>query len=421
MLENTAVKRLFLRTLHGLPRNARNSILTEPLWGIFGTVVVYYAPLYMRSVGLTSTQIGLLGSLTLALSFVFQLVAAPITNRAGRKRTTLIGDLVSWTLPMFVWAFAQNVTAFVLAAILSATGRIVSVSWSLLVIEDVEPSQRARVFGILNLIVTGCGLLTPLVGMMMALHGVTPTLRWVYFLGGVGMTVMFLWRNAITDETASGKAAMEHHRELGPLDSLRHTLEVVRGLHRHPGLLGVAVFYALTVFTEQLGLFQILYLREALGFGAQALSYVPVVGAVMTVLLYTLVIPRLSGLPVGRALALTRVAALVGACLLLVVPAGNLGVMLVVVGILGGATFLTQTYRDTALFARLPETGTADLYSAVQTITMLCSVPAAAIAGAVFTASPHGLFVLIAVLCALLLGFALWMSRTETTKAAQPL
>lgn len=82
---------LALRSLADLPRNARNSILLEPLWAVFGTVVLYYAPLYLRSVGLSSAEIGLLGSVTLALSFVCQAFAAPITNRLGRKRTTLDG------------------------------------------------------------------------------------------------------------------------------------------------------------------------------------------------------------------------------------------------------------------------------------------------------------------------------------------
>ncbi|GGO25194.1 MFS transporter [Deinococcus humi] len=402
-----------LQALAGLPRNARNSILMEPLWGIFGVVVVYYAPLYMSSVGLSSTQIGLLGSMTLALSFLFQAVAAPITNRVGRKRTTLIGDLISWTIPMFVWAFAQSFAAFAVAAVLAASGRIVSVSWSLLLIEDVEEWQRARVFGIINLIVTMCGLLTPLVGLVIAQHGVTATMRGFYILGGIGMTVMFLWRNAITSETRSGVAAMAQHRELGLGESVRHALGMVAGMRGHPGLMGVTAFYLLTVFIEQLSLFQILFLGQTLRFSAQTLSFVPFVAAFVTLLLYGLALPRLSRLPLGRTLVVVRALGLIGAAALLLVPAGNTAAMLAVVGLLGGVTFLTLTYRDAALFARLPQEGTADLYSAVQTLTLLCAIPAAGLAGAIFTASPRGLFVLIAALSAVLLLLAMWLARRD--------
>ena len=404
------------RALEDLPRNARNSILMEPLWGIFATPLLYYAPLYMSSAGLSSTQIGLLGSLFLALSFVFQALAGPVTNRFGRKRTTLWADLISWTLPMLVWAVAQSFAAFAVAAALNATNRIAGVSWSLLTIEDVRPGDRPRVFGILNLIVTTCGLLTPLVGLVIARQGITPTLRGLYFAGAIGMTVMFVWRNRITSETLSGVVARARHKELGVMQSLRHSLAEVAGMRRHPGLLGITAFYVLTIFLEQLSLFQILFLERSLRFSAQSLSYVPVAGVVVTGLLYTLVLPRLARLPVGRTLVLTRALGLIGAVALLLVPAGHLSVMLLVVSLLGGATFLTQTYRDAALFARLPSAGAADLYSAVQTLALLCSVPAAALAGAVFAAAPRGLFVLIAAVCALLLGLAVWLAGRETVR-----
>ncbi|WP_288481520.1 MFS transporter [uncultured Deinococcus sp.] len=411
---------LALRSLADLPRNARNSILLEPLWAVFGTVVLYYAPLYLRSVGLSSAEIGLLGSVTLALSFVCQAFAAPITNRLGRKRTTLIGDLISWSAPMFVWALAQSLGAFVVAAALNAINRVVAVSWSLLVIEDVDAPQRPRVFGIMNLIVTFCGLLTPLLGLLITRYGVVPTLRVFYALGGVGMTAMFLWRNAITDETRSGEEAMRLHRDLSLGQSLGQTLRRVSGMRGHPGLVGITVFYVLTVFIEQLSLFQILFLGETLGFSAQTLSYVPVVAALVTALLYGVALPRLGRLPLGQTLVAVRALALVGAGALLLVPPGHAALMLAVVGVIGGATFLTQTYRDAALFARLPAgEGTADLYSAVQTLTLLCSIPAAGLAGLVFAASPRGLFALIALLCVALLVLATGLARRET-RAATP-
>jgi MFS family permease len=406
---------LRLRTLEDLPRNARNSILLEPLWGVFGTVIMYYAPLYMRGVGLSSTQVGVLGSLTLAFSLLFQAFAAPITNRLGRKRTTLIGDLVSWTIPMFVWAFSRSFESFLLAAVLSASGRIVAVSWSLLVIEDVESHKRAKVFGILNLIVAGCGLLTPGVGLFIAQHGVVPVLRIFYTLGGVGMTVMFVWRNAITQETVSGQAAMAEHKDMHPFQSLRYTVQQVAGLRDHAGLPSVMVFYVLTIFIEQMSLFQILFLGETLLFGPTALSLVPVAGAVVAAVMYALV-RRLSATPAERTLVLARVLGLAGALLLLLIPARNLGMLLLAVSVLAAATFLTQTYRDAVLFSRLPKTGGADLYSAVQTLCLLCSIPAAGLAGLIFSAHPRSLFVLIAGLNLLLLLLAVLLARS--TKAA---
>ncbi|GHF55174.1 MFS family permease [Deinococcus metalli] len=409
---STAVRRPW-PSLVGLPRNARSAIITEPLWAVFGVVVLYYTPLYMREVGLSSTEIGLVGSITLAFSFVFQLLAAPITNRLGRKRTTLWWDLVSWTMPMFVWALSDSVGAFLLAGVLSATGRIVMVSWSLLVIEDVEQSQRARVFGIINLIVATCGLITPLVGLVMQAYGVVPTLRVYYALGGVGMTVMFLWRNAITQETGTGAAAMHEHRDLHPLQSLRQTVAHVWEGRRAPGLSQVVAFTVLSLFIDQMNVFQILYFREALGFSVNSVSLLPVVTAAVTALMYGLILRRIAHVPAERTLVFTRVLGLLGASALLLVPAGNLAALLLVVGVLAASIFLTQTYQSAVLFARLPARGGADLYSGVQLLGLLASIPAAGLAGVIFHARPGALFVVIAVLNAALLGLAVVLARTR--------
>ena len=406
-----------LPSLTDLPRNARNAIRMEPLWAVFGVVVLYYAPLYMSGVGLSSTQIGLLGSFTLACSFVFQFLAAPITNRLGRRRTTLIWDVISWTLPMLIWAFAHSLLAFAVAAFLSATGRIVVVSWSLLLIEDVEERQQARVFGIINLVNAFAGLLTPLIGLVIARQGVVPTLRVYYLLGAIGMTVMFVWRNALTQETARGAAAMQEHRELRPWQSLIHNLRLLPGLSRTPGLLGVVAFYVLMIFTEQMSLFQILFFSQTLGFGARAVSLVPVATAASIILIYALVLRRLGGVSAERILVFTRSLGLLGAVLILLIPTGNLTALLAVVSLLAGATFLTQTYRDAVLFTHLPQRGTADAYSAVQTLALLFSVPAAGLAGVMFSAHPYALFGVIAGLNAALLGLALNLARARRTRA----
>ena len=410
---------MIARSLEGLPKNARNAILVEPMWALFGVVIMYYAPLYMTGVGLSSAEVGLLGSIMLAFSFVFQTLAATITNRLGRKRTSLIWDLVSWTVPMLIWAFAQDFAAFLLAAVLNASVRIVSVSWSLLVIEDVEPSERSRVFGILNLIGAACGLMTPVVGWLMTKFGVVPTLRMFYFLGAIVMTTMFFLRNALTDETRNGKAAMLEHEGLSPWQSVVKNLQQLAEQKKNTKLLWLVGFYVLAFFIEQMNLFQILFFSQTLKFGELAVSLVPVAVACVTALIYASVLRRFSSMYVGQALLLTCLLGLLGAVLMVVIPSGNLVVLLLVVSVVSGEAFLTRTYRDTALFVQLPEQGAADLFSGVQALTMLFSIPAAGIAGLIFAAQPVALFVLIAVLNVGLVGMA-WVIFSFQKQMTEP-
>lgn len=66
-----------------LPDNPRYSIWLEPLWAIPGTIVLFYAPLYMKGAGLSDIQIGLINSINLYFAFVFQMFAGAVTNKWG--------------------------------------------------------------------------------------------------------------------------------------------------------------------------------------------------------------------------------------------------------------------------------------------------------------------------------------------------
>jgi hypothetical protein len=236
-----------------------------------------------------------------------------------------------------------------------------------------------------------------------------PTLRVYHLLGAVGMSVMFVWRNAITQETQNGLKAMREHAALHPWQSLGRNLRHLAALGHRPGLSWVVAFYVLTFFIEQMNLFQILFFSDTLGFGAVTVSLVPVATATVIVLIYGLMyglLRRFSSVPAERSLLISSALGLIGAALIVLIPSGNLPMLLAAVCVFSGASFLTRTYRDTVLFGRLPEQGAADLFSAVQVLTMLFSIPAAGIAGTIFAVQPLALFVLIALLNAALLVLA---------------
>ena len=90
-MQGSVLDLIWRRSMDGLPRNARNSILTEPLWGIFATPLLYYAPLYMSSVGLSTTQIGLL-----ELSLVQPVICAD-PARTGRAPVSAV-QITVWPL-----------------------------------------------------------------------------------------------------------------------------------------------------------------------------------------------------------------------------------------------------------------------------------------------------------------------------------
>ena len=114
-----------MRNLRGNPRAV---ILTEFLFGIPYNLYAPYASVYMLQLGLTDAQIGLTVSVGLAMQILGALLGGPVTDKLGRRKTTLIFDLLAWSVPTLLWAIAQDFRYFLAAAIATGFFRVAMTS-----------------------------------------------------------------------------------------------------------------------------------------------------------------------------------------------------------------------------------------------------------------------------------------------------
>lgn len=398
-----------MKLLQDLPRNPRYSILLEPVWAIPGTIVLFYAPLYMKEAGLSDIEIGLINSVNLYFAFIFQLFAGSVTNKLGRKRTTLIFDLIAWSVPMFIWAFSQNFWLFLIAYLLNATSKFVTVSFNCLIIEDVEEHKRSKVFAILNMIITGAGVLTPIAGVVIADVGIVPTLASIYFVGGILMTVMFFIRNRYTDETAVGKELMGMHSQTRVIQSLASSMRLFGKSFYKRRLLPIILITVLSNLILQLNFFQVIFFKEQLKFNDQIISFIPVVTAVTVMLLYLVIIPRLKRRSEEKYVSFSIILSTVGAILFLLIPAGNIAMLFLTLIVLAAGNFILQTYRDSLLMNRLGTHEKADMFSAVQTVMTLTAIPSGYLTGLLYHYNPVLLFSVILVLYIVLMVIMLFL------------
>ncbi|MFJ2042905.1 MULTISPECIES: MFS transporter [Paenibacillus] len=398
-----------MKLLQDLPRNPRYSILLEPVWAIPGTIVLFYAPLYMKEAGLSDIEIGLINSVNLYFAFIFQLFAGSITNKLGRKRTTLIFDLIAWSVPMFIWAFSQNFWLFLIAYLLNATSKFVTVSFNCLIIEDVEEHKRSKVFAILNMIITGAGVLTPIAGVVIADVGIVPTLASIYFVGGILMTVMFFIRNRYTDETAVGKELMGMHSQTRVIQSLASSMRLFGKSFYKRRLLPIILITVLSNLILQLNFFQVIFFKEQLKFNDQIISFIPVVTAVTVMLLYLVIIPRLKRRSEEKYVSFSIILSTVGAILFLLIPAGNIAMLFLTLIVLAAGNFILQTYRDSLLMNRLGTHEKADMFSAVQTVMTLTAIPSGYLTGLLYHYNPVLLFSVILIFYIVLMVIMLFL------------
>ncbi|NJD01970.1 MAG: MFS transporter [Ruminiclostridium sp.] len=377
-----------MKLLSDLPHNARNVFIIEPMWAVFAGMIFFYAPLYMKEIGLNEVQMGVVNTFSLFVAFLCHLLAAPITNRLGRKKTTLIFDIISWTIPLLLWAVARNFWYFFIGYAVNSFSRIVFVSWTCLVMEDSEVSKRVKIFGVTYLFSYAPGLFTPITGLLIPRFGVIPTMRVLYFFGMISITIMFFIRNKLVLETQAGMELMEKHSGLSVLQSLKSYMKTVAGVRRNKNIILISLIYIFTSFIYSMNFFQVLFINEYLGFSADKVSLVPGLVAVINIFMYVFILPKLNRYRDEKTLAGFLTVCAVGSLMLLFTPKGNLPALLVTTSIIAIGNFITQIYRDTIFMNNLGKHDKADVYSALQTLTTLICIPSGFIAGFFYDISP---------------------------------
>lgn len=385
------------RMLSDLPRNAKYTILGQLPWGLFCKILLFYAPLYMKAMGLNEIQIGSISTIGLFFSFLWQIVASPVSNKFGRKRTLLIFDLICWSAAMFIWAFAKNYWYFVAAAVINAAVKVSGVAYFCLLTEDTKPEKRAKALGIVNVVNNAPGLLMPIAGLAIARFGIIPAMKFWYFVGGIVVTCGFIFRNAMITETSAGLEIMKKNSEVKLSASIRKGFTQVKNSFANKEFTSIFWIYILTNLIFAANFIQVIYLKESLGFDEKALALTQVIAA-LTYLMYLGVLPLIKSGKDKKILTASLYSGVIGAILFIAVPKGNLIFMLVAMVVTTIGNFVSITYRDAVLMNSVGKLEKADTYSSVQIISGIACTPVGWLVGLGYTYNPLVPFVGVALL-----------------------
>lgn len=202
-----------LDTLVNLRGNPRACVYTEALWSIPFNLYTPFFTLYMYALGVSDRQIGLLISLGLFFQIFTALLSGVLTDKLGRRKTTVIFDTISWSIPTLLWAISQNFWWFLIAAIFNSLGQITHNSWNLLMVEDSDQKKLVHIY-------TWCtvsGLLavffSPLAGIMVDRLTVVPAMRIIFAITFVMMSAKFILLYIFSSETGQGKIRQEETKD----------------------------------------------------------------------------------------------------------------------------------------------------------------------------------------------------------------
>lgn len=382
MLANRVLEHPLIATLRNLRGNVRGVVLTEPLWAIPYNLYAPYMSVYMLALGLTDAQIGLLASIGLAGQMVWTMLSGAITDKFGRKRTTLVGDIIAWSIPCLIWAFARDFNAFLAAAIVNSSWRITMNSWSCLLVEATEPHLLVDVYSLIYISGLLAAFFSPIASILIAGFSLVPTMRGLFLLSFVMMTAKFLVMNGMVEETTQGRARMDATRNQPLWSILGGSHGVLREILRSPATLLVGALMVIVAICNTINTtFWSVLVTEKLQVPAEYLSIFAVVRSLTMLMFYFTIMPRLRQVDARKPLVFGFVGLIMSWTLLITMPPQNYPLLVLTAIIEGCSVPAISAPLDKLVAITVDPDERARIMALLYMLVLACSMPFGWIAG----------------------------------------
>ena len=368
--------------LAGNKGNPRTLVLIEPLWGIPYNLIAPFATLYMYTQGIMDVQIGLILSITMVVQVFFSFFGGILTDKLGRKFTTMMGDFFGWTLACLIWAISNNFWLFLAAAILNCFEQINQTAWYCLLIEDANPKDLVGIYTWVNIGGLVAIFFAPLSGLFVSSYSVVPVVRVLYALFSLTMVTKTFITFKFCHETKQGKIRRAETKGVSVFHMLGEYRQLIPLLLKDKGVLkAVAVSVILYITNIVSTNFFSLYVTQRLGLSENYLALFPILNAAVMLIFMVGIQHRMSAakfrVPLWVGLGLYCVAALA----LIFSPADNLGFVLVYVFAAAVAAALVNPRKDALLQLTINPQERARLNALIMASTIALSSPFGYLAG----------------------------------------
>jgi len=281
-----------ITTLKSLTGNPRGCVYTEPLWGIPFNLYAPYISIYMVAIGLSDKQIGLIVSISWSFQIILALLSGVVTDKLGRRRTTLIFDILAWSVPALISALAQNFWYFVIAGVINSVWQITHNSWTCLLVEDADQEQLVDIYTWIYIANQLVGFIAPLAGLLIGWFKLVPTVRGLYIFAAIMFTVKAVVTYQMTEETGRGKIRMHETRHQSITSVFSEYGSVLQNLLRTPQTLYTAgIMLVISISNVITGSFWGIIVTERLHIPAQNLAIFPFVKSAVMLFFFFMVIP----------------------------------------------------------------------------------------------------------------------------------
>jgi len=375
-----------------LKGNAKPLMLCNIFWTIPSCFMGIYLQVFMVEQGMSKIEIGTVASAQLVAQMFGALLGGFLAERYGRLRTVTLIDSCCWPLAYLIFSSAHGYLSFLAGAVLVGTVFTLGPAWTALYVEGSHPSSRMHLFGLLQIPWFLGMVLSSLSGFLVSMWGVTGTCR-VVFGCACAMTAFSVWlRSKYLRDPSPPRRPFQ--------PSLSDVETLARGhwsafrliISSRPMYLIFIVQVLTAIFLSVSVTYNNLYLVDHRGMDLKPvmLALIPLVGGTTVLLTTFLLVPFITLGVLFRWLVIGAVLQALNITAYLVGPAGSLG--FVIAGALAGAVgFGVYNPVLNGYWSNLMSDRDRPRILAFTTVaSMLVTMPAPTIAGALFTIHPSG-------------------------------
>ena len=290
-------------------------------------LVLPYASVFMLALGVRDQQIGLLATISMLSQVVFGLLSGVITDKLGRRLTTALFDVVAWSIPCLIWAFAQNFWWFLVASVVNGAWQITQNSWDCLLVEDVDRGEITNVYALVKVAAEFSALFAPIAALLVLQLGLVPAVRILYLNAFIIITAKIVILYRWSTETATGRLRREQTRGVSSWRLLAEYRGVLGLILRSKGtIFSLAIAAIVGAVALVNGTFWQVVISQRLGVPDPLLPFFPMVRSVLSVVFFFTLIPWLThGRHLQRPMLWGFLTYLAGQVLLVLIPAAGSG------------------------------------------------------------------------------------------------
>ncbi len=423
-MKNKLLKHQLLRTLIDLRGNPRACVYTESMWGLSMNLCLPYASIYMLTFGMSDVEVGIITSIYMFSQMICAFLSGAIVDKMGRRKSTMIFDFLSWSLPCLIWAFSQGFWFFVVAALLNGMMKITTVSWDCLLVEDAPKDKITQIYSWVMITGNLSALFAPISSILVSNLTLIPAIRILYINAFVIMTAKLLLLYKFSTETGAGKIRREASRNMSWGEMLSGYKNALRKILASRGTIFAIIISILVEIVGMLGMtfWQIIASRR-IGIPNTLLPIFPMARSILSIILFFTVITHIRQTKLKWPLYGGFISSIIGCILLIsITNIGLWGYVILSASLVFEAlgVAVLSTLRESLVAIHVDPTERSGIMALLQTTVMLVSVPFGYIGGLLSDISRILPFVLsIALLLLGVLATALFYAgkQTQASKA----